>query len=125
MIFACATCGLEITKEVEELPDHGVLTDVDGEPHVPAGFFYVAPGIDVIRPANDFILNLADLRNTRHHHDRSRLHGCCGIAGTDGFTTVCPLGHEIGTEHSDCWFSHFIVLPASRVVPISRCGKEF
>jgi hypothetical protein len=49
------------------------------------------------------LVNLNDLVGTEHHQDRHRLNGCCGLDGCDGPNLVCPKGHEIGTERSDCW----------------------
>jgi hypothetical protein len=119
MILTCAICQAPITNPVEELSYFSALSEEDGRPHLPAGFYYVAlPDDDLQRPPGDYVLNISDLKDTKRHHDRSRLNGCCGLDGCDGFNTLCANGHEVGTERSDCWLSHFVVLAAEHVVPI-------
>ena len=57
-----------------------------------------------------FVVNLADLVGTKHHSERSRRNGCCGLDGLDGPNLICVNGHEVGTEKSDCWMPHAAVL---------------
>ena len=124
MIFACAICHAPITSPVEELRDQSVLSEEDGQPHLPTGFYYIAQSDDGLwRPAGDYILNISDLKDTKRHHDKSRLNGCCGLDGCDGFNTLCPNEHEIGTERSDCWMAHFVVLAAAHVTPLQSTGN--
>lgn len=42
------------------------------------------------------------------HPDARRFQGCCGSAGSDGPNKLCMNGHEVATEVSDCWLSHYI-----------------
>ena len=58
----------------------------------------------------NWLVNLQDAINTKHHSDRRRLNGYCGPAGFDGPNIVCINGHEVGTEHSDCWMPHVLEL---------------
>lgn len=62
------------------------------------------------------MINLEDAVNTRHHPDTRRLNGCCGLDGRDGLNTVCANGHEVGTEKSDCWMPHVLLLDPGKTV---------
>ncbi len=74
------------------------------------GFFRIETGAQDINTKGLIIINLTDLINTNYHSDTSKLNGCCGYDGLDGNNRVCKNNHQIGTENSDCWMSHFIAL---------------
>jgi hypothetical protein len=119
MMFACAVCRVPITNNVEELHHLDALSEEDGQPHLPAGVFYIPQADDDLRrPVGDVVVNISDLTNTKPHELLARRSGCCGPHGGDGFNVVCLNGHEVGTERSDCWMSHFVVLAASHVVQL-------
>lgn len=107
--FHCATCGLALTG-VQPLTDPHLIAEVDAEPRVPKGYFFVENDDCLTQFANNFIVNLTDLRNTRRHTDSNRLNGCCGLDGCDGRNLLCANEHEIGTEQSDCWLPHSAAL---------------
>jgi hypothetical protein len=124
MILSCSQCHVRITKNVEELRDRSTISETDGEPYLPAGFFLVCqPEDDVIRDSGDYVLNLTDMQNTKRHSDRSRLNGCCDLDGCDGLNILCTNGHEIGSEHSDCWMPHYIALSPSLVTQSNATGN--
>lgn len=114
-IFRCARCKIPISCEVQPLSRPLATTSQDGQPHIPQGYFLVSDGSYYSGTEGAFLLNLEDAINTKHHHLRSRLNGCCGLDGCDGFNTLCMNGHEIGTEKSDCWMAHALVLDNQRV----------
>jgi hypothetical protein len=110
--FLCAVCGLPVCRPVRELANPQELSDVMGEPHLAAGTFARRPAAQYERgrgaTGNVSIVNLEDLRNTRHAGSARVLAGCCGLDGCSGPNTVCTNGHVLGTERSDCWMAHYL-----------------
>jgi hypothetical protein len=110
--FLCAECGLLVCRAVRELPDLTELSDEMGEPHLAAGTFARRPATQYDRgrggTGDVLIVNLEDLRNTRHAGSARVLAGCCGLDGCSGPNTVCADGHVLGTERSDCWMAHYL-----------------
>ena len=113
--FACTRCGLVITRKLRLLPESMPLDHAAGHDLLPPGNYFVSPGEFEPEKAGDYLVNLKDLQNCKHHSDLRRRNGCCGLDGFDGFNLVCDHGHEIGTERSDCWHGHHAVLSCSRV----------
>jgi hypothetical protein len=94
------------------------LDESDGKAHVPNGYFYQSQSEYWTNSNGNYLLNLADLKNTKHHWDKKRLQGCCGLDGTDGKNLMCCNNHEIGTEHSDCWAAHCVEFKPEDVIKI-------
>jgi len=116
VFLSCSRCKIRITKSVRALDDPSVISIADGKPYLPSGLFLVSQSEDeIIHQPGEYILNLADLQNTKRHSNRSRLRGCCGLDGCNGPNIVCINGHEVGTERSDCWMPHFIAISPSAV----------
>lgn len=111
MKLICKLCNLDVSKQVIELKDLNLLNKTDGQDLIPEGFYIVADD-DYFAPRHkgSIIINIKDLINSNYHSDNSRLNGCCGYDGCDGMNKVCLSKHEIGTECSDCWMSHFVAL---------------
>jgi hypothetical protein len=109
VVFKCLKCQTVITRPLLPLGyDESVCLE-DQKTAVRVGFF----GINRHEYWNvngRFLVNLADLVGTKHHSERRRLFGCCGPDGTNGPNLICPNGHEVGTEKSDCWMSHAAIL---------------
>jgi hypothetical protein len=101
-----------ITAAVQPLPEGRALCTKDGEPAVPAGYFGRCDSDYWVGSDGCAVVSLADLREARHHPSPGRHNGCCGRDGGDGPNLICPAGHEIGTERSDCWMAHGAVLLA-------------
>ncbi|MFD4707216.1 hypothetical protein ACFWM3_20435 [Gottfriedia sp. NPDC058432] len=110
MRLICKECKIEISKQVTELKDLKMLSENVGKAYIPEGFFIIDSGEADINIKGFIIININDLINSNYHPDESRLNGCCGYDGLDGFNRVCFNNHEIGTENSDCWLPHFIAL---------------
>jgi hypothetical protein len=113
--FRCAGCGLPVTRVVVPLCDEWLLNAADGSDYLPEGHFMISRGEYYTGTEGQILLNLKDLRNTKHHHDSRRLNGCCGLDGCDGINRVCTNEHEIGTERSDCWLPHAVHIDPSLV----------
>ena len=110
---------MTITRPLLSLgPDKSICLE-DGKPAVPEGFFTVN-NQEYWCVAGDVVVNLADLVGTKHHQDYRRRNGCCGLDGMDGPNLVCPNGHEVGTEKSDCWMPHAAVL-LENVSGVNEC----
>ena len=102
----CVICRTPVSAPITELEDLSRLNREDGSPYVPRGCFITSNGNNHPGTEGQPIVNLEDLRSSKHHNDQGRLNGCCGLDGCDGFNTMCINGHEIGTECSDCWMPH-------------------
>lgn len=68
----------------------------------------------------DYLLNRKDVINLKDHSDYRRLNGCCGLDGCDGINKVCLNGHEIGTEKSDCWTPHSLIIGEEKVCILKK-----
>ena len=116
MILLCARCQIPISSDIRELRDRNLISNEDGSDFVPRGYYFITRADDdMISSQGEFVLNLKDTINTKHHSDQSRLNGCCALDGLDGINTLCANGHEIGTECSDCWMPHYIHIPPNHV----------
>ena len=111
-VFKCVECGVEVTRPVEP---GARRSPSDGAPLVEPGRFVEVTDEYEADHARWLAIHLGDALNTREHSDDRRLNGCCGKDGLDGLNTVCANGHEIGTEKSDCWMPHALLLDPSRV----------
>lgn len=116
MRLACKVCGVALTTELLPLADVSRLSKARGKPRIPKGYFYVAgPKADYER-AGSIIVNLEDLTGADHAKDGRPYNGCCGIDGCDGLNLVCPAGHNVATERSDCWMPHSAEFESELVV---------
>lgn len=110
MRLTCRTCGAVLTTELARLDDVSLLSAIDGEPRISGGFFHVAPDSDFAAERDGgIIVNLEDLTGAQHAKDGRPYNGCCGVDGCDGLNLVCPSGHDVATEMSDCWMPHCAV----------------
>lgn len=107
--FECPVCRAVITRPLKPLSDDQLICLDQGKPAIPEGFF-ARINSDDWAASGTVVVNLHDLVGTNHHPDFRRRNGCCGLDGLDGPNLVCPNGHEVGTEKSDCWMSHAAVL---------------
>jgi hypothetical protein len=53
-------------------------------------------------------------------HSRYVMFNVLNLDGLDNLNTLCECGAEIGTEKSDCWMPHCILLRTRRVSTPSR-----
>ncbi|MBA4054094.1 MAG: hypothetical protein C0490_05220 [Marivirga sp.] len=116
MIIKCKYCQIELTENLVEVQGTVRLNEIDGSDLIPKGQFLVSNGGYYTGTENKIIINIKDLKNSKNHDDIRRLNGCCGLDGTDGLNKLCLNGHEIGTEKSDCWMAHAIVLDNDKIV---------
>lgn len=115
MKLICSTCKVEVSKEVSELHDTSLLNHDDAQEYIPEGYYMIDDNKMHLDLRDAIIINLKDLVHSKRHSNRSRLNGCCGMDGLDGMNRVCLNDHEIGTEKSDCWMSHFVALDPEMV----------
>ena len=115
MQFYCAKCHLPITNEIQKVNGLYVLNEEDKEDYLPRGYFIVSNGEYFTGSEGKLLINKADLINCKEHSDSRRLNGCCGLDGMDGINKICVNGHEIGTEKSDCWHSHAVIIESEAV----------
>jgi hypothetical protein len=115
-VVRCAACGVPLTAPLRLLMDSASLGGGDGEPIIGEGRY--CPHGNQGHTAWEWVVNLNDALNTRHHPDSRRLNGCCGSAGLDGINVVCVNGHEVATERSDCWMAHGLYFAPAKVVVV-------
>ncbi|WP_224358358.1 hypothetical protein [Priestia aryabhattai] len=115
MKLVCKSCEIEISNVLTELNDISLLKEEMEEDYIPQGYFLIVNEEDKVDEKGTVIINMKDLINSKHHPDEDRLNGCCGLDGLDGMNRVCLNGHEIGTENSDCWMPHYIVINPNMV----------
>lgn len=111
----CKACNLEVTETLSELKDLSLINKKDGQDYIPRGFYLIDEEEDNGSVKRTYIINAKDLINSKRHSDSSRLNGCCGLDGCDGMNRVCLHDHEIGTEYSDCWMYHKVILDSELV----------
>jgi hypothetical protein len=110
MIIKCKNCDTTITIELSQLASIKSLNVNDGEDFIPRGYYFISDGEFFSDTIGKIIINRKDLINSKYHPDLKRLKGCCGYDGLDGLNKTCMNAHEIGTEFSDCWMPHCIIL---------------
>jgi hypothetical protein len=108
----CKTCNLEIS---EPLSEFNLINEKDGQDYIPRGFYLIQEETSYELLKGSIIINIKDLINSNRHSDSSRLNGCCGLDGCDGMNRVCLHDQEIGTEYSDYWRFHKVVLNSELV----------
>ncbi len=109
-VFICKKCSLTLTNPLVKLSNLDSLNDNDKEDLIQTGNYFVSNGEFYTDAKGKIIINKKDLKNFKYHPDSTRLNGCCGLDGLDGLNITCKNGHEIGTEYSDCWIPHCIIL---------------
>ncbi len=120
MKLICKACNLEISEPLTELKDLSLINKNHGQDYIPRGFYLIQQETAYQILKGSIIINIKDLINSKHHSDGSRLNGCCGLDGCDGMNRVCLHDHEIGTEYSDCWRYHKVILNPELVGLISN-----
>lgn len=129
--FRCRGCQATITSAVREVP----LPDIDDAvapfqlayeddaempecpPRMAPGTFAVAEPEE--QQVGGFVLAPTDVTGIRYTGNRTRMSGCCGPSGIDGPNLLCAAcGAEVGTESSDCWTVHEVVLEPAAVEPV-------
>ncbi len=134
--FSCATCGVELTEFLSQMPEDELRFDVE-TPAVPRGNFIQvafswtyrdfvtgrksghtygsADGDLVAFEANDYLLGIAEVRHLVVANAR---YGCCGLQPRAELNATCPNGHAIGTIHSDCWAASVCRLAHTHVTQV-------
>ena len=118
-VLRCGSCGIGLTLPLRGLPDPSLISEEFGNDYIPRGYLLVSDGNYFTNSNGQFVVNLKDLVNTKHHSDFRRLNGCCGLDGCDGKNTLCINGHEVGTERSDCWLPHAILFDPAAVEKVA------
>lgn len=126
MFFLCVECKTPVTASVsftDEAPPE--VEDEDGWVDYPRQGLYTVgdplgwqpelyPGM-----SEYYVFNMADVINTTQ--DSERMSGCCGSDGMNGINLLCPGGHEIGIEFSDCWQAyHYVQVPPDKVERVEQ-----
>ena len=115
MKLLCKECSVQLTHKLTHLNNESSLSLEEKSALVPKGQYFISSGEYEPERKGDYLVNLSDLMNTQHTKNLSRLNGCCGLDGLDGVNLLCPNGHEIGIERSDCWMSHYAILSKEKV----------
>ena len=113
--FISAASGEALSRPVLPLPSREMLCYEDGKPHIPAGYYWNVDKEFFTGTKGKWVINIADILLRKLHHEVRRLSGCCGLDGCDGPNLVDSSGNEVGTERSDCWMPHCVILEPERV----------
>lgn len=113
--FHCRKCEATLSSLVRLLGEGVHLRAIDGQPALNPGQYAVSEGEALGDSVGCFVLNIGDVVGTKRHSNRGRLNGCCGLDGLDGPNILCECGAEIGTEKSDCWMPHCLLLDPAAV----------
>jgi hypothetical protein len=116
MKLLCKLCGRELTSDLSPLEDLRRLSEEDGMPRIPKGYFHVSEPESDFDPEGSIVANLEDLTGANRAMDGRPYNGCCGVDGCDGLNLVCPSGHDVATEKSDCWMPHRAVFESELVI---------
>ena len=116
-VFHCRLCRAILTRPLDLLADTGALSHDENTSLVPGGYYWpVVAGKDF---AGQFAIAIEDMLGVHYHPEDRRLAGCCGPSGAFGPNRVCPAGHEVGTERSDCIWPHAVYLDPTLVMGVS------
>lgn len=108
----CKECEIELTSELTEISETDLCWE-DREDIMPENNFSIV--FETQTNENSLLTSINDY-NLKDHSDRSRFQGCCGSAGCIGLNKLCLNGHEVATEVSDCWTSHYIKFDINNVI---------
>jgi hypothetical protein len=121
----CKACMVQLTPELLEYTGNISEDAQDGHDYIPKGYYKICDGtwgytIHKSGLCEDekgqIIINVKDLINAVTHYDHSKTAGCCGLDGCNGPNKICTAGHEVATEHSDCWHTWATVFDNDAVV---------
>ncbi len=111
----CTKCLIELTGDLVEFTGKVDADMPSGECYIKKGYYQVCDGTWGYEDEKGLmVINPADLINTIDH--RLRISGCCGMSGFDGPNKLCINGHEIATEHADCWQTWQTVFKKNAVI---------
>ncbi|WP_281232487.1 hypothetical protein [Flavobacterium gelatinilyticum] len=108
----CRECEIELTNQLIEIPEENLCWE-DREDIMPENNFSI-----IFEKETKIRLLLASIdgHNLKDHSDTRKFQGCCGSAGCNGLNKLCLNGHDVATEISDCWTSHYIKFDIDKVI---------
>jgi hypothetical protein len=108
----CKECEVELTNELIEISESDLCWE-DREDIMPENNFSIVFETQI--KEKSLFVSIDDY-NLKDHPDSSRFQGCCGSAGCKGLNKLCLNGHEVATEISDCWTSHYIKFCSNSII---------
>ena len=108
----CRECEIELTSELTEIPEDDICWE-DREDSMPGSNFSI---VYEIQSDKKFVLTSIRGHNLKNHSSSAKFSGCCGSSGCNGLNKLCLNGHEVATEISDCWTSHYIKFDNDNVI---------
>lgn len=108
IIIRCAACNAALTPELSLLENTKSFDETDGRDLFEKGFYYLSEGSYFKGIDGAIVINKNDLLDAKLHWNPNRLSGCCDLDGCNGPNMLCCNGHEIATQRSDCWMSHYV-----------------
>ncbi|MEI6139466.1 MAG: hypothetical protein WCP85_09385 [Mariniphaga sp.] len=107
--------GNPITDKLIQICDSRLLCTCDSIDLLPLGAIIDNEKCDLYREGNkdkNFLINKQDLKNITY----SKVYnGCCGPSG-DLMNVLDLNNNPIAFEYGDCWMSHYIEIPKSKVI---------
>ncbi len=108
----CKKCNLKLTDELYEVHKSALRFD-DGTDMIEKNKYSVIT--NECNKQKELVIAVDDYY-FKNHEDSRRFTGCCGSSGMDGMNKVCTNGHEVATEFSDCYMSHYISVNMENVL---------
>ncbi len=121
----CKICGVPLTGELKEYPGKVNARPGDEKCFINKGQYQVCDGSWGYTLFSSglceeekgcIVIHVEDLINAMDLTNTARLSGCCGMDGLVGPNKLCINGHEIATEHSDCWQPWAVVFKKEAVL---------
>jgi len=108
----CKECEIELTHELIEIPEADLCYEDYEDMMAENNFCYVVEPQSKI----EFLLTAVTRHKLKDHSDSRKFSGCCGSSGANGLNKLCLNCHEVATEISDCWTSHYIKFDIDKVI---------
>lgn len=108
----CKKCGIQLTDTLQEVTT-SVLRFEDNVPMIGPNQFSVY--MNEFTHEKEIVIAIEEYY-FKKHTDSKRFSGCCGSSGIDGMNLLCPNGHEVATEFSDCYMPHYISVTIENVL---------
>ena len=116
MKLYCKRCNELLTPKTLIKADEDELRFEEGEELLPKDKYVLNDDIwNFDKLETSYLINIKSII-LKDHEDKSRMVGCCGPSGLDGFNQLCPnCNEEVGILVADCFTLHFVGIDVNKV----------
>lgn len=100
----CKICGSKLTDDLNEISESNLKWE-DGVSIMQKNRYAFYKNEITLQ---NNILTAIDDYYLKNHPEGNRFSGCCGSSMYNSLNKTCKNGHEVATEISDCYTSHYI-----------------